>query len=57
MRQEARARRQDRKEQESGYVGLFTNLELIQDAPLSPHESYQHTPPVPPYGQATEDPA
>jgi three-Cys-motif partner protein len=56
MRQEARARRRDRREQEAGSSGLFTHEELVKDAPLHPHESYQHTPPVPPYGQITRDP-
>lgn len=51
MRQEARARRRDRKEQEAGSSVLFTHEELVRDAPLRVHESYQHTPPVPPYGQ------
>ena len=51
MRQEVRARRRDRNEQELGYSALFTHEELIQDAPLRAHESYQHNPPVPPYGQ------
>jgi three-Cys-motif partner protein len=56
MRQEARARRRDRKEQESGFTPLFTHAELVQDAPLRAHESYQHAPPVPPYGQTVRDP-
>lgn len=50
MRQEARARRRDRKEQEAGSPALFTHEELTQDTPLCAHESYQRTPPVPPYG-------
>jgi three-Cys-motif partner protein len=56
MRQEARARRRDRKEQESGSNALFTHEELVRDAPLRVHESYQHNPPVPPYGQIVQDP-
>ncbi len=56
MRQEARARRRDRKEQESGFNALFTHEELIQDTPLNTHESYQHTPPVAPYGQIIQEP-
>ncbi|MGH3775422.1 MAG: three-Cys-motif partner protein TcmP [Pseudonocardiaceae bacterium] len=56
MRQEARARRRDRQEQEAGSDALFTHQALLQDAPLRPHESYQHTPPVPPYGQIVQDP-
>jgi len=56
MRQEARARRRDRKEQESGFNPLFTHAELVQDAPLRTHESYQHAPPVSPYGQTVRDP-
>lgn len=55
MRQEARARRRDRKEQETGSNALFTHEELVQDAPLRAHESYQHTPPVPPYGQINQN--
>lgn len=50
MRQEARARLQDRKEQEAGSSSLFTNEELVKDAPLRAHETYQHTPPVRHYG-------
>jgi len=56
MRREARARRRDRKELESGFNPLFTHAELAQDAPLGAHESYQHAPPVPPYGQTVPDP-
>jgi three-Cys-motif partner protein len=56
MRQEARARRRDRKELESGSNALFTHEELVRDAPLRVHESYQHNPPVPPYGQIVHDP-
>ncbi|MGH3766767.1 MAG: three-Cys-motif partner protein TcmP [Pseudonocardiaceae bacterium] len=57
MRQEARARRRDRKEQEAGTSSLFTNEELVKDTPLGSHETYQHTPPVPPYGhQIIQDP-
>jgi three-Cys-motif partner protein len=56
MRQEARARRRDRKEQEAGSHALFTHEELTQDTPLRAHESYQHTPPVPPYGQNVQGP-
>lgn len=56
MRQEARARRRDRQEQEAGSDALFTHQALLQDAPLHPHESYQRTPPVPPYGQIVQDP-
>ncbi len=56
MRQEARARRRDREEQEVGVDALFTHQELVQDEPLHPRESYQHTPPVPPYGQIVQDP-
>ena len=56
MRQEARARRRDRKEQEWGSSALFTHEELVQDTPLRGHESYQHSPPVPPYGQIIRDP-
>jgi len=56
MRQEVRARRRDRKEQEAGSDALFTHEELVQDAPLRTHESYQHTPPVPPSGQIVRDP-
>ncbi|MBV8540632.1 MAG: hypothetical protein JO063_02970 [Pseudonocardiales bacterium] len=55
MRQEARARRQDHKEREAGSNALFTHEELAKDAPLRAHESYQHTPPVPPYGQIIRD--
>lgn len=51
MRQEARARRRDRKEQESGFNTLFTHEELVSDAPLRTNETYQHAPPVTPYGQ------
>jgi hypothetical protein len=56
MRQEARARRRDRQEQEAGSGALFTHEELVRDAPLRAHESYQHTPPVPPYSQIIRDP-
>jgi three-Cys-motif partner protein len=56
MRQEARARRRDRKEQEAGFNALFTHEELARDAPLRAHESYQRTPPVPPYGQIIRGP-
>lgn len=55
MRQEARGRRQDRKEQGAGSNALFTHEELLRDAPLRPHESYQHIPPVPPYDQTIYD--
>jgi hypothetical protein len=34
VRQEARARRRDRKEQETGVSALFTPEELVRDAPL-----------------------
>lgn len=51
MRQEARARRQDRKEQDAGTIGLFTHQELLDAAPLGADESYQHRPPDPPYGR------
>ncbi|MGH3873519.1 MAG: hypothetical protein ACRDSR_18745 [Pseudonocardiaceae bacterium] len=56
MRQEARARRRDRKDQEPGLDALFTHEELVQDTPLRAHESYQHVPPVPPYRQIAPDP-
>lgn len=56
MRREARARRRDRKEQESGFNPLFTHTELAHDTPLRAHESYQHAPPVPPYDQTVRDP-
>jgi len=54
MRQEARARRRDRKEQEAGSDALFSHEELIQDTPLLAHETYRHTPPVPPYGHVVK---
>ncbi|WP_018506108.1 class I SAM-dependent methyltransferase [Parafrankia discariae] len=50
MRQEARARQRDRQERQTGAVAMFTNIDLVQDAPLAAHETYQHMPPVPPYG-------
>ncbi|MGB6162401.1 MAG: three-Cys-motif partner protein TcmP [Pseudonocardiaceae bacterium] len=56
MREEARARRRDRKERETGSDALFTNEELVRDAPLRASESYKRTPPVPPYGQIIRDP-
>lgn len=56
MRQEARARRRDRKKQATGSDALFTHQKLVQEAPLHPRESYQHAPPVPPYGQIVRDP-
>ncbi len=45
MREDARARRRDRKEREAGSDALFRNEELVRDAPLRASESYQHTPP------------
>jgi three-Cys-motif partner protein len=54
MRQEARARLRDRREQETGVAGLFTHEELLQDAPLSPGETYQHRPPTPPYSETVQ---
>lgn len=56
MRREARARRRDRREQTRGAEGLFTHEALAHDAPLRPDESYQHSPPVAPYGQQVQDP-
>lgn len=50
MRQEARARRQDRRERDAGTGALFTYEDLAKDLPLKPSEAYEHTPPVPPYG-------
>jgi three-Cys-motif partner protein len=49
MRQEARARRRDRREREAGGGALFTHEELMSDAPLATNETYEHTPPTPPY--------
>jgi len=53
MREEARARRRDRHEAESGAATLFTNEELLADRTLRPDELYQHSPPVPPYATDT----
>ena len=57
MRQEARARRRDRREQSHGAEGLFSHEELLHDAPLQAHEAYRHVPPSQPYGQDLQDPA
>lgn len=57
MRQEAHARRRDRVEHKAGINALFTHEELLRDAPLHAYESYQHTPPVPPYGEIIQRPA
>lgn len=54
MRSEARARRRDRREREAGSTALFTHEELVQDTPLGANESYEHAPPVPPYGRGVE---
>jgi three-Cys-motif partner protein len=52
MRQEARARRRDRRERDAGAGALFTHEELMpDDAPFDANETYEHTPPTPPYGQ------
>lgn len=56
MRREARARRRDQNEQTLGAKGFFTHKELVHDAPLRADETYQHLPPVPPYGQQVQDP-
>ena len=56
MRQEARARRRDRQERDRGGA-LFSNEELMSDAPLAAGETYQHTPPSPPYGTQEGEPA
>lgn len=48
MRREARARRRDRQEQTLGAEGLFTNEELVQDAPPQPRREL----PVPSSGAA-----
>ena len=55
MRQEARARRRDRQERDRGGA-LFTNEELMSDAPLSAGETYQHIPSTPPYGTQEGEP-
>lgn len=52
MREEARARRRDRREAESGGAGLFTYEQVALDAPLRSDETYEHTPPTPPYPQS-----
>jgi three-Cys-motif partner protein len=49
MRGEARDRRRDRKEQESGLAALFSRLEVATHVPLPP-ATYQHSAPVRPYG-------
>jgi hypothetical protein len=56
MRQEARARRRDRKESEAGMSGFFTHEQLATDAPLRAQDAYKHAPPVEPYGYSTEEP-
>jgi hypothetical protein len=40
MRQEARARRRDRKEQETGFSALFIPEELVRGAPLRTNETH-----------------
>ena len=50
MRSEIRARLRDQEEKASGAVGLFSNEELLQDAPLKSGETYRRVPPTPPYG-------
>ena len=50
MRSEIRARRRDQEEEATGAIGLWSNEELLQDAPLKAGESYKRVPPTPPYG-------
>ena len=54
MRQEARARRQDQRDQEAGTIAMFSHLELVSDTTLGADESYQHRPPDPPYGHTPD---
>lgn len=49
MRNEIRARRRDQEEEASGAVGLWSNEQLLQDAPLKGGETYRRVPPTPPY--------
>jgi len=52
MRGEIRARQRDQEEAASGAMGLWSNEELLQDAPLKAGETYKRVAPTPPYGLA-----
>ncbi|KQC35030.1 hypothetical protein UK82_28615 [Frankia sp. ACN1ag] len=49
MRQEARARRQDRADDATGQGSFFPGLEIVKNTPPHGIRLYRHTPPVPPY--------
>ncbi|MCM3885844.1 three-Cys-motif partner protein TcmP [Frankia sp. R82] len=49
MRQEARARQQDRTDDATGQSSLFTSVEIARNTPPHGIRLYQYTPPVSPY--------